>query len=136
MKRSRSRISVAELRAKEAMREDVERFCAGQCWLLQKMPGHVCDGPLDLHHLIRKSFLKAYASTLPPEEKWAIVHHPNLGVLVCRGGNGGHDQITTAFHRLPWEYLPQRAVETASELGIEWRLRQESPPLAEVMGLA
>lgn len=133
MKRSRPKMTAAEQRAKEVMYDDVARFCSGQCWLRQVMPGHACSGPLDMHHILRKSFLKAYASTLEPEAKWSIVHDPDLGVLVCRGG---HDNITNAFRRLPWDYLPERAIEAAENYGITWKLEQECPPLAEVMGLA
>lgn len=120
MKRSRRKKSKAELEAEALFRETVARACGYRCLFHSSS----CDGPLDPHHIIRRSWLKTNYSTLPDDEKWPRVHDPSNGVLLCRHH---HDRVTTR-HRVLWRHeIPEYTERWARDEGIEYRLEIECP---------
>lgn len=85
-----------------------------------------CGGRSDAHHIIPKQRLKAHTSTLPEEERWAIVYDPRIGIRVCRTA---HTPLTNAAWRLTIAEVPEHAIEFAQEHGLGWAIELEVPGL-------
>lgn len=111
--------------ATEAEREAMARFKAegaGEPCLLASDPDHECDGPMERHHLISKSWLGTNFKFV--ERSYAIVWAPEIGVNLCRSG---HERVTSRFRPVYHHEVPERARRWARRWECEWRLDQENP---------
>jgi hypothetical protein len=144
LKRSARRETAAERRAHRHFTAVVtapDRFCffrdhteAGD----QRRPGHECDGCLDAHHLIAKSWIQRYFGDLPEDELLAIKYAPIIGCPLCRFA---HDALPANLHagdRVFYEELDEDLIAFCERIDRRYaksgrpsmaaRLRLECPP--------
>lgn len=80
-----------------------------------------CEGTLEAHHIITQQALRKRGFT------WSLWDTRN-GLPICAHR---HAQHTRAIQRIPYEALPQSAIEFANEVGLEWQLERYYPRTEE-----
>jgi hypothetical protein len=113
--------------AERIAREEFNRVVLAWPCLFTLRPGHVCDGPLDAHHLVPKNFLRHRFSHLPLKQLLAILFDPRIGAPLCR--YGAHDPVT---HRTAFVYredLSHECLDFVTSLPsfVLLRLEEECP---------
>ena len=74
-----------------------------------RRPGHVCDGPLDAHHLIEKQWIKRYFGDLPKDELLEILFATIIGCPLCR--YGAHEPVTRKTARIYFDELDDDLID-------------------------
>ncbi|HVQ60398.1 MAG TPA: hypothetical protein VMS60_15975 [Solirubrobacterales bacterium] len=95
LKVTRRRETAAEKRARlhfyfEVCAVDLCFFADVTPALEPRRPRHECDGELDPHHLISKSWIQRTFNDLPEDELLEIKYAPIIGCPLCRAG---HDAL-------------------------------------------
>jgi len=94
----------------------------GEPCLMALRPDHDCAGPMEQHHLIKKSWLKADFKYV--DQPYLFVWAPEIGVSLCQSG---HERVTNHVTRIWWHEVPEVAREWAKQWGCLWRLELECP---------
>jgi hypothetical protein len=120
----------AEQEAQERFEQEVLRMDFGRCIGLNVIGAdHTCPGQLQAHHCIRQQTLRAHISTLELSEAeindW--LWNPCIGVTVC---DFLHARHTSRFERIPFEHLPARVIDFATDRSVLHLLVREHPPFA------
>lgn len=144
LKRAARRETAAERRARQHFTSVVagsDRFCffadvteAGD----RRRPRHVCDGPLDAHHLIAKSWIQRYFGDLPEDELLAIKYAPIIGCPLCRCAHDALPANLKPGDRVFFEELDPDLIDLCERIDRRYakpgrpsmaaRLRLECPP--------
>lgn len=82
-----------------------------------------CSGPIEGHHLITQQSLRKRGHS---HDVWDIRN----GLGVCQRAHRRH---TSAKERIPYEKIPQEAIEFAREIGVEWHLDRYYPRLGDTV---
>jgi hypothetical protein len=123
LSRSRRSESAAERRAREDFNRAVMQW---PCFFHRHREDHVCDYPLDAHHLIPKDFIRLRFSELEEEELLPILFNPLIGAPLCRLA---HNQVEG---RVDYIYFEELSPELLAYVGglpdfMQMRLEEESP---------
>ena len=110
---SGKRPTVAEVNAREQFKTVA---CSEPC-IGRRIPGHVCDGPLQAMHVVSKHTLKRRGLR---RHLWDVAN----GVAGCERIHRRHD---LAVERIPRELLPARCIEWAERLGVLDSLERHWP---------
>lgn len=88
---------------------------------------------LDACHLIPAQRLRAHTSTLPEDERLAIVYDPRLAVPGCnrQTKENCHHRFDHYFIRIAYEQLPAQTLEAAEEHGLGWSLTRDYISIGE-----
>jgi hypothetical protein len=115
--------SAAETRARQAFNQTV---CAYPCFFQRYREGHVCDYPLDAHHLVPKQFLRQRLGDRPEEELLEVLYNPLIGAPLCRAA---HNSVESRADHIFWDELSADCVRfvTALPAFVLIRLETESP---------
>jgi hypothetical protein len=116
---SRRRLSPEALEAAERFRAGVYRE---SCLFTQTRPGHKCEGWLERHHIIKKSWL--WTNFSPRPDRDVLCYPEEIGVTLCRRA---HELVTVHADYVYWHEVPDRAKEWAESQGITYRLERECP---------
>jgi hypothetical protein len=133
LKRTSRRESLAERAARDAFNDIILFGFEGElqpCLFSTTRPDHVCDGPLDAHHLIEEQFLRGHPpfAALPEDELLAVIYDARNGAPLCRNGtNGSHTAVTTHADYVYLDELPLAATDFAADHNIVFRLERECP---------
>lgn len=89
---------------------------------------HRCTGPLQAHHIPKQQWLRTHISSLELTEQEILewLWDAHLGATVCEGLHAGH---TTRLHVIPFEWLPARVIDRATDREILHLVEREHPPL-------
>ena len=122
------RRSAAEKQAMERFRVAV--LAKGKCLFGPEGCNFWPTGECEAHHVIKRQTLEAHVSTLPDQDRFALVWNPSLGVPMC---NLHHQQITSGFRPLALEEVPEDVREFCTASQITHLLERACPPLASVL---
>lgn len=65
----------------------------------RRRPGHICEYPLDPHHIVAKSWLKRELIGLPLDELVALLYAPIIGAPLCRAAHTAVTAGTAHIYR-------------------------------------
>jgi len=88
------------------------------CFVCRKNGQHVCEGPMDAHHVIRRMTVR---NVVAEEDREAASWDARNGVPICRSGHGF---VTTGTIKIPREFLPSQVWAFAGDYDILWVLEK------------
>ena len=77
--------------------------------------GHVCDYPIDAHHMVEKSWIESNFADLPKDELLRILFDPRIGAPLCRSG---HEGVKTLL--IYWDEVSEDCKEACREVDAKW----------------